>query len=217
MSEGSVRRSKARESVNPADPADSKGRLIVLSGPSGCGKSTVVRALLARDDLPLVASVSATTRPPRPTDVEGVTYRFLSPEAFHEARRRGDFLECARVHGHWYGTPKDQVLRHLQDGRWVLLEIDVQGGLQIKRQFPESTLVFLEAPSIQDYRRRIEARGEDPPEVIQRRLAGVADELARADQYDYRVVNDTVARAAAQIRRLLLEGSPKPCGGGPAR
>jgi len=190
--------------VNAADPAGKKGRLIVLSGPSGCGKSTVVRALLACRDLPLAVSVSATTRPPRPTDVEGETYRFLSRDEFDACRERGEFLESAEVHGHGYGTPRDTVLRRLAEGTWVLLEIDVQGGLQIKQQFPDSTLIFLEAPSLEDYRRRIEARGEDAPEVIQKRLAGVADELALADRYDYRVVNDTVARATEEIRRFLL-------------
>jgi guanylate kinase len=181
-----------------------QGCLIVLSGPSGCGKSTVCRALLEQDDLPLVLSISATTRPMRPTDMDGVTYHFLTPEAFEKVRAEDGFLEYAHVHGNWYGTPKAEVVARLREGKWVLLEIDVQGALQVKDRFPESILVFLNAPSIEDYERRIRNRGEDSEEVIQRRLAGVRAELAQVGRYDYQVVNREVAQAAEDIRQVLL-------------
>ena len=185
--------------------ASERGRLIVLSGPSGCGKSTVCKALLERDDLPLVLSVSTTTRPMRPTDVDGVTYRFVTPQAFEATRADGGFIECANVHGNWYGTPRAEVRRQRREGKWVLLEIDVQGGVQIKERFPDSILIFLSAPSVGDYERRIRQRGEDSEDVIQRRLAGVAAELAQSGRYDYQVVNRDVAQAVEDIRRILLE------------
>lgn len=179
------------------------GKLIVLSGPSGSGKSTVVRKLLEAGDLPVRLSVSATTRPPRPGEVNGREYWFVDRAAFDQAVAEGRFLEWAEVFGHRYGTLKSEVEPYLQQGIHVLLEIDVQGAEQIRRQFPDAVLVFLRTSSLQEYERRLRARGTEDDAEIQRRLQGAVRELAAASRYDYQIMNDDLEEAVRQFRHLI--------------
>ncbi len=173
-----------------------QGLLLVVSGPSGAGKGTICQ--LVREQLPeLGYSVSVTTRQPRPGEVDGVNYFFKSDAEMHKMIAAGELLEYAEVYGHYYGTPRRYVLDLLNAGRDVLLEIDIQGALQIKRSFPAGVFVFVVPPSLQELSERIHKRGTDSEEVIRRRLASASAELAYAAEYDYIVVND-IAEAAAQ-------------------
>lgn len=180
-------------------------QFVVLSGPSGSGKTTIVERLLARSRVKLVKSVSATTRPPRKNEVEGENYYFLTPDEFARRRQRGDFLECAEVHGtgNWYGTLKSEVERARRLGGWALLEIDVQGALQITRQHPQALSIFLKTSSEAEYERRLRARGTDAEEIIQRRLSNARNELEHAAQYRYQVVNDDLDRAVEEIVNII--------------
>jgi guanylate kinase len=183
----------------------STANLIVLSGPSGAGKSTVLRELLGRYPDRLRLSVSATTRPARPTEKEGVDYYFLTPEDFARRRRAGEFLECCEVfgRGHWYGTLLSEVRPSPGDEKWVILDIDVDGAEKVRGQFLEAPTIFLRPSSEAELERRLRARGTDSEEAIQRRLEVARRELARAGEYKYQVVNDTVERAVAQITQIL--------------
>jgi len=176
---------------------------VVLSGPSGTGKSTVIDRLLADPPIPLVVSHSLTTRPPRPDDKHVKRYEYVSREEFLARRDRGELLEWAEVSGHLYGTPREPVLKALEQGKWVLLEIDVQGGLAVKRQMPDTVMVFLKAPSIEVYEQRLRQRGTNSEEEIQRRLELARRELEQAKHYDYHVVNDKIDQAVSELRDLL--------------
>lgn len=185
----------------------SVGNLIVLSGPSGVGKSTVLRSLVSRYPDRLRLSVSATTRPPRPGEVAGVDYFFLSPEDFARRRQAGEFLECCEVfgRGHWYGTLLSEVRPIPNDQKWVILDIDVDGAEKVRGQFPDVPTIFLRPSSEVELERRLRARGTESEEAIQRRLEVARRELARADQYQFQVINDTVERAVDQISRILAQ------------
>src|SRR4051812_41797859 len=183
------------------------GNLIVLSGPSGVGKSTVLRSLVSHfpDDLRL--SISATTRPPRPGEVNGIDYYFLTPEEFGRRRQAGEFLECCEVfgRGHWYGTLLSEVRPSPNDPKWVILDIDVDGAEKVRRQFPDVSTIFLRPSSDAELERRLRARGTESEEAIGRRLEVAPRELARAERYKYQVVNDTVDRAVQEIAGILGE------------
>ncbi|HVL99271.1 MAG TPA: guanylate kinase [Egibacteraceae bacterium] len=180
----------------------SAGRVCVISGPSGVGKGTVVRALRRRlPDLDL--SVSATTRPRRPGEVDGVHYRFLSPGAFDTLVADGGLLEWAEFSGWRYGTPAGPVRDALGAGRTVVLEIDVQGARQIRDRLPDATLVFLAPPDLATLRRRLESRGTESPDAIAARLHTARAELGEARWFDHVVVNDDVDTAADTIARIL--------------
>lgn len=183
----------------------SEMQFVVLSGPSGSGKTTIVERLLARSPVKLVKSVSATTRAPRKNEVDGENYYFLSPREFAGKQERGEFLECAEVHGtgNWYGTLKSEIERARKLGGWALLEIDVQGALQIMRRHPRALTIFLLTSSEAEYERRLRGRGTDSEQVIERRLANARNELKYAPEYRYQVVNDDLDHAVGEIVNII--------------
>ncbi|ADU97365.1 guanylate kinase [Thermovibrio ammonificans] len=179
-----------------------KGLLIVVSAPSGTGKTTLCHMLLK--EIPtLEFSVSYTTRPPREGEVDGRDYHFVTKEQFERMIEEGDFLEWANVYGNLYGTSKSQVLKALEEGRDILLDIDTQGALQVKKNFPEAVLIFILPPSLEELERRLRKRGTDPEEVIERRLKTAREELKKALCYDYLVVNDELEKAFDQLKGII--------------
>lgn len=179
-----------------------KGVLLVISGPSGAGKGTICSAVLANHES-MAYSVSATTRAPREGEVNGKSYFFLTKEDFSKKIAAGGFLEYADVFGNFYGTPKDYVLEQLAQGRDVVLEIDVQGALQVKKALPESVLIFILPPSLEELGRRLRGRGTDTEEVIVKRLGCAEQEMSQAEKYDYIVMNDLVADAVARTESIV--------------
>lgn len=188
----------------PQEPSR-QAKLVVLSGPSGVGKTTVAGLVLRQSPVPLVKSISATTRPPRPGEVHGVDYFFLTPEEFFRRREAGEFLEAAEVFGDgvWYGTLRDPVMRLLADGKWVLSVIDVRGAIAVRDALPHAVSIFLlpENPAV--LLERLRGRGTEDEEAVRLRLQRAEEELRLADQYRYRVINDRVEDAAARICGIL--------------
>lgn len=186
-------------------PETSDYRVVVLSGPSGSGKSTIVDRLIESAPVKLLKAVSATTRAPRVGEAEGEDYYFFSREEFDRRRQNGDFLECAEVHGSgsWYGTLKSELWRAKKIGAWALLEIDVEGALNVMRSYPEAITVFLTTPSEEEYERRLRARGTESEASIRRRLETARRELQFADRYRFQVVNDDLDRAVETIAGIL--------------
>jgi guanylate kinase len=176
--------------------------LLVVSGPSGVGKGTVVAALAAaRDDIKV--AVSATTRPPRPGEVDGVHYHFLDDRAFEELAAADGFLEWATYNGYHYGTPWASVCKPLAEGRTVVLEIDVQGARQVRERFPDAALVFLLPPSLAVLEARIRGRGTDDEATIARRVTIARHELAQAGVFDYQITNVQVDQAVTELLRIV--------------
>ncbi|WP_027717218.1 guanylate kinase [Desulfovirgula thermocuniculi] len=186
-----------------------KGVLLVLSGPSGAGKGTVCRALVEKEPN-IRLSVSATTRKPRAGEVDGVNYFFVTRERFQEMIKAGELLEWAEVYGNYYGTPRKAVEEALQEGYDVLLEIDVQGGLQVKEKFPEAVLIFLLPPSRAALVERLTGRGTDSAEEIRRRLRWASTELQSLYRYDYVVINRRVEEAVATIQAIITAEKCRP-------
>ena len=183
--------------------ASGAGNLIVVSAPSGAGKTTLCRRLLA--ELPAIEfSVSHTTRPRRRDEREGVDYHFVDREAFLAARDRGEFLEWAQVGDHLYGTASQAVRRVVERGSDVLLDIDTQGALSIRRLEPEAILVFILPPGPEALRSRLESRGSETPTTLARRLELARGEIDRAPQYDYLIVNDDLEGAYERLRAVVL-------------
>jgi guanylate kinase len=187
-------------------------RLIVISGPSGAGKSTVTRRLLDECDLPLKLSVSATTRKPRPSERDGREYHFLSQPRFDELRRRDAFLECKEVfgRGHWYGTLRSEVADGLAGGNWIILEIDVQGAIEVMEQ-PDTNPVslFIHPGSMDELERRLRERGTESEDAIQSRLETAANEMRFLHRYQYEIINGSVDAAVAQVCQILKDHQEK--------
>lgn len=182
-----------------------RGRLVIISGPSGAGKTTLVRQLLRTCRLPLQRSVSATTRAPRPGETHGVEYHFLTAADFQQRRARGEFLECFEVFasGQWYGTLRDEVEAGLAQGKWVVLEIDVQGMQAVAAQHPEAITIFVRPASLAELEQRLRGRGTETEARIQRRLEVARHEWGFKDRYQHDIVNDSLDAAAAEVCRVL--------------
>ncbi len=185
-----------------------EGNLIIISGPSGAGKSTVVRKLLDTCELPLVTSISATTRKPRDAEIDGVDYFFMTPERFGELRRAGAFLECKQNFGlqHWYGTLNDQVAAGLNSGKWVILEIDVLGAMEVLENSDfDPITIFIHPGGMDELERRLRARGTETEESLTARLETAAAEMRYISRYKYEIINQTVSAAVAEICQVLQD------------
>ena len=184
-----------------------KGKVIVLSAPSGTGKSSIIKRLLEYPELNLGFSVSATSRAPRGAEQHGVEYYFISHEEFKRRADAGDFVEWEEVYpGTCYGTIKSEVTRVTEAGRNLIMDIDVKGGLNVKKCFGDQALtIFILPPSKEELERRLRGRGTDAEEVIRKRLDKADFELSFAPQFDVRVVNDDLERAVEEVRRLILD------------
>ena len=179
-----------------------QGILLVVSGPSGAGKGTICSKL--REALPdLGYSISVTTRPPRAGEVDGKDYFFKTVDQVKDMIFRGELLEYAKVYDNYYGTPRPYVEKLLDEGRDVLLEIDIQGALQIKKVFPQGVFVFIVPPSLEELSARIYKRGTDFVDVIEKRLKSASNELTYASEYDYIIVNDVADKAMRKVMTLL--------------
>lgn len=183
----------------------SRGRLVVISGPSGVGKTTVLRRLLETCDLPLVRSVSATTRAPRPGEADGVNYHFLTHAEFCRRRQAGEFLECFEVFGQgdWYGTLAEEVASSLNGGKWVVLGIDVKGAAAVVARNPDTITIFLRPSSLEVLEQRLRGRCTETEDSLERRLQQARAELAAAEFYDYDVINDDLDQAVQEICEIL--------------
>ncbi|MBI2825978.1 MAG: guanylate kinase [Planctomycetia bacterium] len=194
--------------------ASQPGQLVIVSGPSGAGKTTLLHRVFEQCRLPLAKSISATTRSRRPGERDGKDYHFLSREEFDRRRQRGEFLEACEVFGQgdWYGTLASEVTPSLEAGKWVVLEIDVQGTMEVLRHYPQALTIFVEPGSLAELERRLRDRGTEDPQALERRLAVARREFASADRYRHRVINDEVARAAGEICDILTGASSRHTG-----
>jgi len=185
-----------------------KGKLFVLSAPSGGGKTTIRTAILQTDPS-VVYSVSVTTRPMRPGEVDGKDYHFVTPEIFDSYLKNGEFLESAEVHGNNYGTRRKYIEEATSSGKNVIMDIDVQGALNIKRLMPESVLIFLIPPSLEELEKRLRGRNTDSEEIIDRRLTNAISELSFQNRYDYVVVNDYFPTCLEEIKKIISHESQR--------
>ena len=179
------------------------GKLFVFSGPSGAGKGTICKKLL-EENKELALSVSMTTRAPREGEVEGVSYFFTDKEAFKERIEAGELLEYAEVYGNYYGTPKGPVVEKLEKGIDVILEIDMQGALKVKENYPDGVFVFILPPSMSELRKRLTGRGTETEEAIELRLGETLKELSYIEKYDYCVVNGELDEAVARVKSIVV-------------
>ena len=187
----------------------SKGRSFIISGPSGVGKSTVLKGLMEKRKN-LYFSVSATTRQPRPGEEDGVHYHFLTLDTFREWIAQDEFLEHAEFVGNCYGTPRKYVYEAMDRGQDVILDIEVQGAMQVAEKMPEVVRIFVAPPSWSELERRLTARGTDTPEKIQGRLARAKEEVKLAGTYDYFVINDSVEHAVSELDAIMTAEHCKP-------
>lgn len=183
------------------------GKLVIISGPSGAGKSTLLGEVFRRSDLPLEWSVSATTRSPRAGEVDGRDYHFLSDEQFQRKRDAGEFLECFEVYrrGYWYGTLEAEVAPRLKAGNWVVLEIDVEGTMAVIKRYPDAVTVFVRTSSPEELGQRLQTRGTESAEEIERRLQVARREMQSIDFYQHIVINDDVEQATQKLCEILKQ------------
>ena len=186
-----------------------KGVLFVISGPSGVGKGTINKKLFDEFDGRVAFSVSATTRGPREGEVDGTHYFFISRQEFETRIANNEFLEHAEFAGNCYGTPRSYVLRLLDEGVSVILEIDLQGAMQVKERMPECVSIFILPPSFEELESRLRGRGTETPEKIEKRLAAARHEMEMAHIYDYQIINDDLDAAYAQLRAIFLTETEK--------
>lgn len=184
-----------------------KGTLYVLSAPSGCGKGTVLGEVFKRIDN-YYYSVSATTRAPRPGDVDGVNYYFVTKDRFKELIESDGMLEYAVFADNYYGTPKAKIMEHIENGTDVILEIETAGAMMVKAVYPEAVLVFMLPPSLQELRRRLEGRGTETKEYVDKRIAQASREITLAHNYDYVFVNDELEKAVDDFI-LIMKASKR--------
>ena len=184
---------------------ENKGKLVVISGFSGAGKGTLMKALMKEYGDSYALSVSATTRNPRPGEMDGVDYFFVTKDKFEQMIAEDALIEYAQYVGNYYGTPKEYVQQQLDLGKNVILEIEIQGALKIKEKFPDTVLMFVTAPNANELKNRLVGRGTETPEVIAARLSRACEESEGIENYDYLVVNDTVDHASALIDQLICD------------
>lgn len=176
---------------------------MVVSGPSGAGKGTICKELLSRRGDDITVSISATTRSPRDGEVEGVNYFFLKKDKFKEMIEEGEFLEYAQVYDNFYGTPKKFVMDELLAGRNVLLEIDIQGAMQVREKYPEGVFVFVLPPSMKELKNRIIGRGSETAETLEKRFSSAFSEIDYIEKYDYYIINDKVDKATDTLVSII--------------
>ncbi len=194
-----------RENLENRPVPSSAGKLIILSGPSGVGKGSLVRELIRRGEFPLTLSVSATTREKRAGERAGVDYDYLTRDEFLRRRDAGEFLESFEVYpgGALYGTPADKVESAMNAGRWVILEIDVKGAMEVLKSHPDALTIFILPPNNEALRERLTKRGSESAESLAKRLAQAEAEITQSDRYRYRVVNDRFEDAVDEISRIF--------------
>ncbi len=179
-----------------------KGQLIIISGPSGVGKGTVCACVLEQCPR-LIKSVSVTTRKPRQGEREGINYFFRSNEEYQKIKSEGGFLETFEIYGNYYGTPIKFVRENIEKGLSVLLEIDVQGALEVKRKMPEAVLIFILPPSMEHLRQRLKGRNTEDEESYNKRIQAAEAEINNKDSYDYSIINNTVEETAQKIIKII--------------
>lgn len=198
-------------SMNESEKAGSakaaSGQLVIISGPSGVGKTTVLKSLFKNCPLPLQESVSATTRPRRPGETEGISYHYLTKEQFEEHRKRDEFLECTEVfgRGHWYGTLREPVATGLSRGKWIVLEIDVEGAAKVLKYYPDAVSIFIHPGSLEELERRLRGRGTESETALARRLEVASFELKQSEIYRHIVTNQSVEQTATDICNILQQ------------
>lgn len=187
--------------------AKQEGKIIIISAPSGCGKSTIINAIIEKGDIDLQFSISATSRPPRGEEKNGIHYYFLSEDEFRNRIERDEFIEYEEVYpGRFYGTLRSEISRICGEGHNIVLDIDVKGGVNVKQQYGDHACsIFIKPPSIDELRRRLISRATDRAEVIEERVAKADYEISFAPKYDYCVTNDVLTDAVDETRRIILD------------